>query len=146
MNRKYFVSPELAKLLEEKGFNEDCDYSYVDGSLYNNYDEDFPSMYELLNIEDNVINAPTFQMAVSWLRENYQINISVDIETSENPIEFPPKYYCYVCSVTNGYSLIEYGEGKTNELTIKNGNEPRRFDSPEEAFETAIMFVCKNLI
>ena len=72
-----YVSFEVAKLLKEKGFNEECLMAYIDGELFNYYDSDFPSEYELENDGSEVIDVPTLQMAMKWLREVHNIFIEI---------------------------------------------------------------------
>ena len=75
-----YVSFETAKLLREKGFKGNCIMDYIDNELINVYDYDYPSMYELENTEDDVINAPTLQMAMKWLREACGLIISIEFQ------------------------------------------------------------------
>lgn len=65
MNAKHYVSLEVAKLLKEKGYNEEC-YLY--------YKEEDPALYyrELYNRNserDDIISAPTLLEAMDWLEE-----------------------------------------------------------------------------
>jgi len=60
-----YVSFETAKLLKEKGFDEECNKSYgTNGTLYSNFPKD-------------CILAPTLQMAMKWLREVHHLTIDV---------------------------------------------------------------------
>ena len=70
-----YVSFETAKLLKEKGFDENCAALYslesakLDkrgvGYVFNNSQWDF------------YITAPTLQMAMKWLRENYGLHCDI---------------------------------------------------------------------
>lgn len=67
-----YVSYEVAKLLREKGFNEPCYTCYLNKEL-SHYDY-VSTNFELI---ENVISAPTHQMVMKWLREVYNIVISI---------------------------------------------------------------------
>ena len=71
-----FVSFEIAKLLKENGFDEECSCFYdnidygtpgleVDGQLY----------YKNSALDDEEYAAPTLQMAMKWLREVHNIGV-----------------------------------------------------------------------
>ena len=72
MIQEDYVSFEVAKLLKEKGFNEPCRACYI-------YEKIFYYDYCSTNFElrDNIISAPTHQMAMKWLREVHNINIEI---------------------------------------------------------------------
>jgi hypothetical protein len=65
MNEKHYVSLEVAKMLKEKGYNEEC-YLY--------YKEEDPALYyrELYNRNserDDIISAPSLLEAMDWIEE-----------------------------------------------------------------------------
>ena len=67
---------KIAKLLKEKGFDENCSRSYVKDNLavsqgFNN------SYYTTMYSDDSYrpISAPTLQMAMKWLRKTHEIFI-----------------------------------------------------------------------
>lgn len=82
---------DTAKLLKEKGFNGDFTKAYsTNGTLISNFTE-------------NCIIAPTNQMAMKWLREEYNLHIDIcydDLDWSWNilsvdksvPVEERPKF------------------------------------------------------
>ena len=72
MIKEDYVSFEVAKLLEEKGFNEPCYTCYLNKEL-SHYDY-LSTNFELI---DNAFSAPTLQMACKWLREVHNIYIWV---------------------------------------------------------------------
>lgn len=128
-----YVSLEIARLLSRKKFNEECLMKYVDEELMNIYDSDFPSPYELDNYNSEVIDAPTLQMAMKWLREVHNIGI------------FPSTY-----TITNSKGSKEehvYGSAIVNLITFDlmcDDIMPR--NSYEEACEAAIKYCLENLI
>lgn len=77
MIKERYVSHEVAKLLKDKGFDEECSKTYdiktgqmyIGGGLCNS---DFTDI-------DEMITAPTQQMACDWLIENYKVHIEVSI-------------------------------------------------------------------
>ena len=65
-----YVSFETAKLLKEKGFDEECSFAfYKDGRVVGRYDSEFSYNY---------YDRPTLQMAMKWLREVHDIYIMID--------------------------------------------------------------------
>lgn len=128
MIKEDYVSFETAKLLKEKGFDEYCLMNYweSDKELHQwgwelNYGK---------NSEKNTCckdcSAPTLQMAMKWLRVNYNIHIE--------PRYFPmPNIYRYV--------IIH------SPTTIENiDSHPQYFNSYEEACDAAIKYCLENLI
>lgn len=153
MIQEQYVSYEVAKLLKEKGFqiNPKLDYWKIgsDGTMYfmssiGAYTSDKNNKYAYYRPADSY-PAPTQQMAMRWLREAYKIHLDIGITSTEDPINYPPKYYVYVDSISTGESLIQYGS-VANDLTISNGNGPKLFSTYEDACEAAIKYCLKNLI
>lgn len=72
--KEAYVSFEVAKLLKEKGFDGLC------YGIWHIYNEVFELHYEPLdysNLRDEMLLAPTQQMAMRWLREEYNILVTV---------------------------------------------------------------------
>lgn len=115
-----YVSFETAKLLKEKGFEQECHTAYFNGTRVD---------YTMFGfcIGDNFIYAPTLQMAMKWLRENYWI-------------------FCvlrqYVEKETENISYNWNVEGKLG-ISVGNGGGFRTY---EEACEAAIKYCLENLI
>lgn len=111
-----YVSFETAKLLKEKGFGDDfCHTAYdCNGEFfwYGDYSKD----------RKGVMDAPTLQMAMKWLREEYHIFIRV----IQSHIE-----HC-VCEIYYNSSSC---------YTFRTS-----FDSYEEACEEAIKYCLEKLI
>jgi len=127
MIKEDYVNFETAKLLKEKGFDEEC------SCFYNNIDYGTPGLevdgqlyYKNSALDDLEYAAPTLQMAMKWLREKYNIHIE--------PRYFPmPNIYRYVIIYTP--------------ITIENINShPQYFNSYEEACEAAIKCCLEILI
>lgn len=128
-----YVSVEIAKLLEEKGFIGEVRKYYLineDGfaELFDKKDE-FPSP------EDVWIPTPTLNVACKWIREKYNIHILPyfdKIQTSDLP-------YSFVIYIVDEYAA-------TREITacfdIDDGNY---WEKSEQAVEAGILYVLKNL-
>lgn len=87
MNAKHYVSLEVAKMLKEKGFNEECDYCFY----YDDYDDkwefdyphnlfdDEPMHYNNETIDDEMYSMPSLLDAMDWLEERgIRISIKYD--------------------------------------------------------------------
>ena len=72
MIKEDYVSVEVAQLLKEKGFNEPTWTRYED-----NDEVIFGDKYNWNNSPMGQISAPTLQMAMRWLREEYGIFIEI---------------------------------------------------------------------
>ena len=75
MIKERYVNLEVAKLLRDKGFNEKCVriYNINNGLIFENYDtcnSELPETNEL-------VTAPTQQMACDWIEETFNISIEV---------------------------------------------------------------------
>jgi len=117
------VKFELAKLLKEKGFDEECRLCVEDG-------DERPLPFNCGNtIHRNSLHpyysAPTIAEVVMWLYENHEIWIVILPELL-NGTEI--RYYP---------SVFEQGVGEDVESY---------FNSPTEAYESAIEYTLNNLI
>lgn len=120
-----YVSFEVAKLLKKKGFDEEC-WEYYDNN------KNFKSFrivrcnYDNIPYKDAYI-APTFQMAMKWLRENYKLHIEVGFT------DFHPKgYKCKIYFIDDRFFTVEHK---------KDG-----FLSYEEAVEAALKYCLTKVI
>jgi len=122
-----YVSYEVAKLLKEKGFTEECEYFYdwykesesyhicSNGGTCNN--EKYPDEYSM----------PTHQMAMKWLRRIHNVNI--DIVSIWNQKRF--EYQVFVVTPKNAkHCYVD------NKLYL----------GYEEAVEAGLKYALKNLI
>ena len=130
MIEEAYVSFETAKLLKEKGFDEECYQKYDDeGYLsfnhvgYINSENPCDDFYAL---------APTQQMAMCWLREVY--NQHIVIQAYNNVALLKIDYYVEIQNL--------------NEPTKKGYcvNGCMRKSTYEEAVESAIKYCLTNLI
>lgn len=137
MIKEDYVSFEVAKLLKDKGFNEQCSSTYdiaVSGGkpIFYKYDvlQFFPD--GMKNSDDKygmVISAPTNQMAMKWLREVHGLSVETfSIKGTSN--------ICPVFWKCNVVKLLTQDRAFNGELV----------GSYEEAVEAALKYSLKNLI
>ena len=120
-----YVSFEIAKLLKEKGFDENTPVNYFVG-------DDKPRgcivgemIYHKRAKEDtHLIACPTLQMAMKWLREVHHFFIQVELYSKYDNYSFE--------LFQNTHRLIQ------EKIIVEN--------SPEEAAEAAIKYCLENLI
>jgi hypothetical protein len=97
-----FVSFEIAELLKEKGFNEPCYTCYVVNEI-SHYD------YCLTNFEaiEEVVTAPTLQMACRWLTAVHNLFITFELDFSDGayPLFDAVVYNLATCKK---YPIINY--------------------------------------
>lgn len=124
-----YVSFETAKLLKEKGFDEPCLSYFWSEGIDTSY-TDIP--FTQNNMYEGQILRPTFQMAMKWLREKHNQNITV--KAHNNVARLKTVYYAEV------QNLLEPAEKGfcVNGCTFK--------DTHEEACESAIKYCLENLI
>lgn len=120
MIKERYCSPEVSKLLKEKGF---------DISVWTRYEDDdeviFGDKYNWNNSPMGQISAPTQSMAMDYLREVHNIDIC----------PFPYQYDYITC----GYKVVIY-KNKEIYLTITG------FKIYKEACDVAIKYCLENLI
>ena len=80
MGEKEFVTRRVSELLNEKGFEEVCDWYYPK----NGGEIEMLDIYELNYCRESFISAPTVQAARDWLEDKYGffIEISRSIDTN----------------------------------------------------------------
>ena len=123
-----YVSFETAKLLKEKGFNEDSWFHY-------DADGDVVTRGYRLNMPEDV-PAWTLQMAMKWLREKHHLHIEIRITNhSMSDMVNIVKYYWVMTNTETGRWCDE-----STVYTVKG------FDKSEEAEEDAIRNALENLI
>lgn len=141
-----YVSFEVANLLKEKGFNEPCFQMWECGPDKKYLFRLQSSCYQNITEEDSCL-APTYQMAVKWLREAHNIDIEVHAEVGMLGVKvYIPFISRYKSSTEHPSKLRQYKNG----LHYKDdkGVIPalQYFDSYEEAVEAALKYSLKNFI
>lgn len=112
-----YVSFETAKLLKEKGFDQNCATYYLDRQVWRHYHGEVIPKYK------QIYAAPTQSMAMKWLREVHNWNIFIN---KSNTI------YGYNANIESlvANHIVEVGCEKTY----------------EQACEVAIKYCLENLI
>ena len=111
-----YVSFESAKLLKEKGFDEEC---------YLHYSSDGKTQHWNYQSPVDGISAPTLQMTMKWLREIHQLHIGILVAYNY----FPRRYRYHIMHTEN---VETYSQ--------------KDFDTYEQACESAIKYCLENLI
>lgn len=136
MIKEVYCSFEVSKFLKEKGFpmNEHL-------RIYINKDNlcltdvgmmSYLSKEDYIHFEDFFIPTITHQMAMKWLREVYNIHISVYVFNRELPItDVPTSYTCDIA---------------TKKLSSQQGHLRGVWQSYEQAVEAALKYSLANLI
>ena len=133
MIQERYCSFEVAKLLKENGFAEECEYFYdwykesesyyicSNGGTCNN--ERYPDEYSM----------PTHQMTCDWLLEKYNLHIEVEA--------YPHEDGCFYWA----YKVMELRK-EANVLGYFKIISKAGFDTKGEAIDNAIKYVLENLI
>ena len=126
-----YVSSEIAELLKEKGFEEECVYFYdwdeedeiyricSNGGSCNS--KEYPTYFSM----------PTLQMAMKWLREKHNLFIQVTI-VPHTTITMEQKYYLF--SIHKDRRRLRRDDVPIN-----------YYNTYEEACEAAIKYCLENL-
>lgn len=124
MVKERYVSYEVAKLLKDKGFDEECiktynisnGQTYIDGETCNN---------ELTEISE-LITAPTQAMACDWLTENYKIYIDVSFVSGKGYVGT----ICDISDFDNAFGIVE----------------TKYYSCIETVYNEALKYVLTNLV
>ena len=82
-----YCSFEIAKLLKEKGFDEDCWCWYEEDGYFRESNDDFgfqSNSWHVVDDDEFNCSAPTIQMAIKWLREAHKIFIEISVSIDLN--------------------------------------------------------------
>ena len=115
-----YVSFETAKLLKEKGFDENCLTGYdVNGHI--------------ISYSSKTIAAPTLQMAMKWLREVHHYYIQVMLDS-------------WACGGHSGYYVVIMKTDSDFEIMLQDYVDDVFYQTYEEACEETIKYCLTNLI
>ena len=133
-----YVSFETAKLLKEKGFDEECWHWYEEDGYFKDSNDDYGFQSNSDHVSDDFIcSAPTLQMAMKWLREDKKILISI------------------FCHIDKGYwfciqhfidSLYIFATSESIHRKEEILGKIQYYDTYEQACEAAIKYCLENLI
>ncbi len=126
MIQEDYVSYYVARLLQEKGFNEVCfacyEYFISGVTLYQGWMFEYKG--ESVRNTDERVKCPTLQMAMKWLREVHNLHITI-----------------YSCSQESWMYRITKPHQK-----LEDGEYGEDFNTYEDAAEAAIKYCLENLI
>lgn len=126
-----YVSFETAKLLKEKGFDEETrGYYPIKGDATGRLM--FSSEYNH-NHSQVQISAPTIQMAMKWLREVHHYYIQVMLDS-------------WACGGHMGYYVVIQKTDSDFEMMLADALDEVFYETYEEACEAAIKYCLENLI
>ena len=127
MTKEEYVSFEVARLLKDKGFDQNCATYYLDGQVWRHYHS------EVIPKGKQIYAAPTQAMAMKFLREVHKIHIVAEPclgEGFDDTLYFNRWFWTI---------LKEEGEYKP----IRKIDE---FPTYEQACEAAIKYCLENLM
>lgn len=125
-----YVSFETAKLLKEKGFDEQC-YAYYN-IFYDNDGKDLKLWRKYphrAQPNTNYLNVPTLQTAMKWLREKHNLYVDIILHSVNRTLIYEARI-----DKINSPSYID--------VILPQINEPIY----ENACESAIKYCLENLI
>ena len=126
MIQEAYVSFEVARLLDEKGYKEPfTDYLYDEKGQRVGY-----------VIPSKSYPCPTHQMAMAWLREKHNIHISVTIGCDADKDSVDCIFYWAGIAKFNNVSGIDYIDPF----------DDKEFSSNEEAVEAALKYCLEEVI
>lgn len=121
-----YVSFETAKLLKEKGFDQNCATYYLDGQVWRHYHG------EVIPKGKQIYAAPTQAIAMKWLREVHELSLRPRYDEVEDEKERLWYVWFFDILSMNPYkTLVEPEQG---------------YSTYEQACEAAIKYCLEYLI
>lgn len=146
------VGFSTAKLLKEKGFDEECKLGWYlphsEIAIKNNIE---PNTWQLLPIHFllNQIKAPTIADVIVWLYEKYGIWIGV-LPQDKSVIDYRDNKNTEYPTLPYFISIVKYEKDCTMKEILNSSDEKSdlflHFDSFTEAYEKAIEYTLTKLI
>ncbi len=124
MDKEIYVSLKCAKMLKEKGFDEQCRYTYCGESEENVYVGNNKNS----NYPNNVCSMPTLYEAQKWLWENHRLLVNAFLKAP-----FGQPYEFMYCIQDAKNTLDDYGTSISDES----------YGNLQEALNTGIIEVLK---
>lgn len=122
MIKEVYCCFEVAKLLKEKGFDQNCATYYLDGQVWRHYHG------EVIPKGKQIYAAPSQAMAMKWLREKYYIYADPIKQGNYNDCS---EYYTWIVA---RMGIIHRNPSVADKLSY------------EEAVEAALKYSLENLI
>lgn len=146
------VNFEIAKLLKEKGYDEECDYTYLVAGKYglianlnvkpndiilidmskqklcNTLKNTIYKEHVTLGVSNYITSAPTIVDVIMWLYEKHNIWVVVNVGKPHN------------CGIMMYANVIKFG------LHHKCKYKTIFYNTPLEAYSDAIQYVLKDLL
>lgn len=133
-----YVSFKTAKLLKEKGFDEECWYWYEEDGYFKDSNDDYGFQSNSDYISDDFIcSAPTLQMAMKWLREDKKILISIFCHIDKG------YWFCIQHFINSPYKFATSESIHRKEEIL---GKIQYYDTYEQACDAAIKYCLENLI
>lgn len=123
VNHEYYISLDVAKLLEQAGFEWRCKYAYITTPVGDMPTDEDGTLAEYIENVNWLVKAPTLDVAQRWLREIKAIHICV----KPNEASANCKYFVTVIVNDTKWGNVQ----DDNKKTIM-------FDTYEEAQEAGI--------
>jgi hypothetical protein len=124
-----YVSFEVAKLLKEKGFDEECR-----GFFHTAFESPRLSMWSCKDHKNSdyeeCVSTPTHQMAMKWLRNEHNILLFLLPAQENGKLVY----------------LVEVWTWNEEESIYESTYAPMPKKEPEQAVEAALKYTLKNLI
>ena len=134
MTTEDYVSFEVAKLLKEKGFDENTPVTYFIGDDKPRACVEGEMIYhKKIESDTHLIACPTIQMAMKWLREEKHYYIQVMLDS-------------WACGGHIGYYVVIQKTDSNFEMMLQDVFDEVFYKTPEEACETAIKYCLEKLI
>ena len=134
MIKERYVNIEVAMLLRDKGFDEECikTYDISNGQMYIGGES---CNSELTDISE-MITAPTQEMACDWVEETFNINIVVYLTING--------YLVCFCHAHKNPDIASYGI--PDDDMPCGDNSDGSWSSKELAYNEALKFALTNLV
>lgn len=128
MIEEAYCSFEVAKLLKEKGFDEECRSYFIDSGDDIRYCACPIKNAQCFSFD---LLRPTHQMAMAWLREIHKLNVEV---------------YRTACGYV--YCIVKIPSGTDLHFDEENGDDlpSGTWTTHEKAVEAALKYALENLI
>lgn len=143
-----YVSLKVATLLKEKGFNIPCSAYYIMSNKSKTsmpkiaFDLALPNNTYLSSIYKNIetISLPTHQLAMKWLREIYNIEISITYGFPWIRVNGKSQYKYFWSIVKVCDDHLEYPMNKPESMNYIE----EQADTYEQAIDDALIYVLEN--